>query len=224
MLVLWGAVYFLLQSPAKRHEMLVVSLWTSVFGLTEPLFVPAYWDPPSLFDLAHRTGFDVESIIFTFGIAGIGAILYELIFSVGHQRMSETERHAHRHRFHFWVVISGPTTFLVLAFARVFNPIYAVFVAAGVGSACAVYCRPDLARKMFVSGLLFTGLYVVYFLTLFALAPGYVQRVWNLGALSGILIAGIPLEELLFAFSFGLLWSSIYEHVTWRTIQRTSHA
>jgi hypothetical protein len=32
--------------------------------LTEPLFVPDYWNPPSLFDLARRSGFDIESVIF----------------------------------------------------------------------------------------------------------------------------------------------------------------
>lgn len=39
-----------------------------LLGFTEPLFVPAYWNPPTLFDLAQRTGFDIESLIFTFAI------------------------------------------------------------------------------------------------------------------------------------------------------------
>jgi hypothetical protein len=47
------------------------------FGLTEPLFVPRYWDPPSLFNLAATTGFDIESLIFCFAIGGIGAVLYD---------------------------------------------------------------------------------------------------------------------------------------------------
>ena len=28
-------------------------------------------------------------------------------------------------------------------------------------------------------------------------------------------IYGIPLEELLFGFSFGLYWTGVYEHFTW---------
>jgi len=43
---------------------------TALFGLTEPRFVPEYWNPPSLFDLAQCTGFDIESLIFCFGIGG----------------------------------------------------------------------------------------------------------------------------------------------------------
>jgi hypothetical protein len=34
--------------------------------------------------------------------------------------------------------------------------------------------------------------------------------------LSGVLIGGIPLEELAFGFSFGLYWAGVYEHFTWR--------
>jgi len=37
------------------------SLATAVIGLTEPIFVPGYWNLPSLFELAQQTGFDVEA-------------------------------------------------------------------------------------------------------------------------------------------------------------------
>ena len=32
-----------------------------------------------------------------------------------------------------------------------------------------------------------------------------------------MLIGGVPLEELLFGFTFGMYWASAYEHLTWRT-------
>jgi hypothetical protein len=63
-------------SPELRGEMLRVSAATSLLGLSEPIFVPEYWNPPSLFDLAARTGFDLESLVFCFAIGGIGAVLY----------------------------------------------------------------------------------------------------------------------------------------------------
>jgi hypothetical protein len=42
--------------------------------------------------------------------------------------------------------------------------------------------------------------------------------VWNLDALSGLSIGGVPIEELLFAAAFGAYWSGVYEHVTWRKL------
>ncbi len=43
-------------------------------------------------------------------------------------------------------------------------------------------------RKIWFGGLLFFGLYFVFFLTFITAYPGIVQDVWNLSALSGILI------------------------------------
>ncbi len=68
------------------------------------------------------------------------------------------------------------------------------------------------------SAFLFFGVYFLYFLTLVAAFPGYVESVWNLDAISGILVLGIPLEELAFALTFGLYWSSVYEHTKWRRV------
>ena len=45
--------------------------------------------------------------------------------------------------------------------------------------------------------------------------PGYIDAVWDLSALSGVVLYGIPREELLFGLTFGMYWSSVYEHVTW---------
>ncbi|NIO40679.1 MAG: hypothetical protein GTO41_11165, partial [Burkholderiales bacterium] len=45
--------------PAQRRAIWWTSVFTMPFGLTEPLFVPEYWSPPSLFDLALTTGFDI---------------------------------------------------------------------------------------------------------------------------------------------------------------------
>jgi hypothetical protein len=42
--------------PAQRRVMWWSSVFTAPFGLTEPLFVPEYWNPLCLFDLAQKTG------------------------------------------------------------------------------------------------------------------------------------------------------------------------
>ena len=199
--------------------MLIVSLWTSLLGLTEPLFVTEYWSPPSLFNLALKIGFDIESLIFSFGIGGLAVVLYEKIFNTKHETVPLHVRHSSRHRYHLWTIASAPVIFIVLLLATNLNPIYSAAIAMVAGGLFTWYCRPDLKRKMFASALIFLALYFVYFLTLIALYPGYVQRVWNLEAISGVLILGIPLEELMFALSFGFLWSSIYEHLTWRKIK-----
>lgn len=199
--------------------MVVVSLWTSLFGLTEPLFVPEYWSPPSLFDLAQKTGFDIESLLFAFGVGGLAVVIYERIFRVEHARVSSMEKHDPRHKHHLLALLSAPIIFVLLLVFTNLNPIYSTFIALIGGGLAAWYCRPDLKKKMLVSAFIFLGLYFVYFLTLIIMYPNYVEKVWNLPAISGILVLGIPLEELMFAFGLGFLWSSVYEHIKWYRIK-----
>lgn len=219
LIAVWFVIYVFLDSKDKRREMLTVSLWTSLLGLTEPLFVPAYWTPTSLFNLALRTRFDIESLIFSFGIGGIAVILYELIFRSQHTAMSAKEHQSSRHRFHIWAIFSAPSILIILLFTTNLNPLHSFIIAMIIGGLATWYCRPDLKKKMIMSAFIFLALYFFYFLTLIAISPGYVEQVWNLKAISGILIVGIPLEELLFAFSFGFIWSSIYEHINWKKIK-----
>jgi hypothetical protein len=218
-LALWAIVYLLLKDAESRMEMFIVSLWTSVLGLTEPVFVPEYWNPPSLFDLAQKTGFDIESLIFSFSVGGLAVVLYEWIFRVEHEDVSELERHHPRHRLHLLALLSAPLIFLLLFIFTNLNPIYSTFIALIGGGLFTWYCRPDLKKKMIVSAFIFLGIYFVFFLSLVIVYPDYVELVWNLPAISGILIFGVPLEELMFAFGFGFLWSSVYEHLTWRKIK-----
>ncbi len=213
LLGIWLIIF--LTKPRLRKEMFWVSLFTMPFGLTEPLFVPAYWSPPSLFDLASITGFDIESLIFCFAVGGIGAVLYETLFKVKHEKVSSKERHCRRHRFHFLALITPIIVFLPLLSFTDWNPIYSAIIAMFVGGIAAMLCRPDLKEKILTGGLLFLGLYFVFFFFFTIAYPEIVREVWNLAAISGVLILGIPLEELLFAFTFGMLWSSVYEHALW---------
>lgn len=212
-LIPWAVMFYAF--PHYRKTMWIVSLATMPFGLTEPLFVPEYWNPPTLFDLAQRTGFDLESLIFCFGIGGVGSVLYSILTHRNDVPVPEPEKRLPLHRHHVKALASPLVAFLLLYFLP-WNPIYPSIAAMAVGAIATILCRPDLKTKTWVGGVLFLAYYFVFFLALEASSPGYVERVWNLPEISGILLLGIPLEELLFAFAFGLYWSGVYEHFTWR--------
>ncbi len=220
LLFIWAVIYFSLKADISKKEMMKISLWTSLLGLTEPIFVPEYWNPPSLFNLAETTGFDIESLIFAFAIGGIAAFCYEWIFKIKHTYVSKNEKKMPRHKYHLWALISAPIIFLILFIFSDLNPIYSTFIALMGGGIFTWYCRPDLKNKMMVSAFLFTGIYFVYFLTLEIAFPGYVEQVWNFSEISGILLLSIPLEELMFAFGLGFLWSSLYEHLGWYKVKK----
>jgi Lycopene cyclase len=82
----------------------------------------------------------------------------------------------------------------------------------------AILCRPDLKARTWVGGVLFLLYYAILLQGLRFLSPGYIERVWNLPDLTGIKPFGMPMEELLFALCFGMYWSGVYEHLTWRRV------
>jgi hypothetical protein len=125
------------------------------------------------------------------------------------------ERELQRHRWHRGALFIPIVTFLGLYWLP-WNPIYPALVALAAGGVATALCRPDLARKELVGGGIFLGFYAVFMTALLVFVPGYIERVWNLPQLTGIGILGIPVEELLFGFTFGVYWTSVYEHLTWR--------
>jgi len=198
--------------------MIKVSLATSLLGLTEPIFVPQYWNPPTLFNLAQNTGFDIESLIFAFAVGGIAVSAYEIFAKVSHDKFSLHQMRHKRHRFHLLALFATPVAFIFLYTTTSLNPIYSTISALLIGALATFYCRSDLIKKMITSAVIFFVIYFIFFFIFNILFPGYIEKVWDLKVLSGILLLGVPLEELIFALSLGLMWSSIYEHATWRKI------
>ena len=94
--------------------MLAVSAVTSFMGFLEPVFIPAYWTSPSLFDLASKTRFDIESFIFLFAIGGIASILYEAILNRELEKVSDDEVPDRRRSLHLVSHLSTPIIFLLL--------------------------------------------------------------------------------------------------------------
>ena len=74
-LVPWLGAY--VAFPRHRKAMVWASLMTAPLGLTEPLFVPHYWNPPSLFDLAR-------------GAASTSRALFSALRSAALERSSTT--------------------------------------------------------------------------------------------------------------------------------------
>lgn len=214
-LIPWGLVY--IAFPEQRRAMWWSSVFTAPFGLTEPLFVPEYWMPPSLFDLAENTGFDIESLIFSFGIGGIASVFYNLVVRKQTELVATCERNHAQHQYHYYA-LATPFIVFILFYFFPWNPIYPSILAMFSGALATVLCRPDLKQKTWVGGLLFFAYYAIFLAGLEWSAPGYIDRVWNMDVLSGITIGFMPIEELLFAIGFGMYWSGVYEHIKWRKL------
>jgi hypothetical protein len=129
-LVPWAVLF--VTFPAQRRAMWWASIFTLPLGLTEPLFVPKYWNPPSLFNLAQRTGFDIESLIFCFAIGGVAAVLYNALTGRKLQPVDPSEKRLPLHRHHYLALGAPVIAFIPLYFLP-WNPIYTGIVSLFIG-------------------------------------------------------------------------------------------
>lgn len=205
----WGVLYAAF--PAHRAVMRRTSALTATFGLLQPLFVPAYWNPPSLFGLARRTGFDLESLAFAFAVGGVGAALPALVAPwpegpEARRRALEKPPGA---------TLALPFVFWLPLTRAPLNPIHACLAALAAGLAVALWRRPDLALRCLAAGAAFTLYYALFLAALDLLAPGYFGRVWNPEAPWGPRPGGVPLEEPAFGFLFGAYGAAVHEQARW---------
>lgn len=213
LLLLWGVVYFF---SHNRRKMLIMSLGTAPLGLTEPIFYPEYWNPPTLFALGENYGFDIESLLFSFAVGGLASSLYELGSQKKLRIMPGKHKLERRHRFHSLALSSPIFIFILLEIVTSLNSIYTASLALLVGAVSTVICRMDLLNSAIKGAAIFSIFYFIFFSAMNWTHPNYVDLYWNNAAISGLRILGVPLEELLFASTLGALWSNFYEHRYWQ--------
>ena len=74
-----------------------------------------------------------------------------------------------------------------------------------------IYFRRDLLWQAIFSGFS-VGLLMLFFYQIWIrMYPGIIEHWWALQNISGILIFGAPLEEIIWGFTWGLVGGTIYE-------------
>jgi hypothetical protein len=184
-----------------RREM----LWAG--GLSAPLVllwsVPGYGVNPelvsSLINISLR-------LAFGFCFAAVAAALYELIF-YKHLKLTP-----HPHRAKLSQFLLGPVVFLLLAVTFHQFAIASLFVGFLAELSILTYHRKELLWEAVVAGLLMALIYVTVFLLISRVAPDNGLSLLA-GGFSGVDVLGLPVEELLFVFGYGMLWGPLYEGV-----------
>ena len=206
-LLVWMIIYT--YSPATRHEQLQMSFISVPGGpLIEILYLRDYWHPVSAVPVkigpVHTV---VEDMLFAFAFSGIVAVLYQLFTRKGLKSDPALDGGV-RIACASVVVIS-----LLLVWFGI-NSIYATSIGFLVGTGWMVSQRPDLMKPAIWSGVLvglgYLGCVVVFY-GLVANIEELSKLYWKLdGTNLDIRFAGIPITELIWAFSFGTLFGPLY--------------
>jgi len=201
---LFWFVLFLLRKDLRR-EMLTMSLiGGSLFPLAL-IYLPDYWNPEYIVD---GLVLGIEDFLFAFFIAGIGATIYETLFRKTHSLCACRKMNPKRL---ISIIIVAITTLLGLTFIFKLNSIYSSYVAFLVIFAYMVYFRRDLFWQAIISGFSVGLIMFVFYQIWIGIYPGIIEHWWKLQNISGILVFGTPLEEILWGFTWGLVGGVIYE-------------
>ena len=186
-----------------------VALWSALaaapFGLFEYVFyVPEYWSPQQW----RLSWVGLSDLVFTFAAGGVAWLLATAPCS-GRLTVSWGPRRVAR-RFLGCTAI-GLT--LAIVIWRTGLPMYlASLLAMWIGWACVVWRYPNLRWLGLVGGPAFAVAYFVLLRLMFGLAPDFHLQ-WNWATLSGVTWAGVPVEEVAWAATFGAVWPSFMAYV-----------
>jgi hypothetical protein len=193
-----------------RKKMLTMSFLVAPLGFTQFFYFRDYWHP--IYSLGTIFGVvGVEEIIFCFLIGGITAVIYEEVFGLKY-----TKRHLKNHPY--WMLgffVLGVLWMLIGNIILGFNSMYISISILLLTGFLVLIFRHDLLKDAFFSGILIGILMFVFYLLFFnTMFNDIIQKWWLLKNISGILILGVPIEELMWAFSWGFFAGPAYEFIT----------
>jgi hypothetical protein len=191
--------------PSRPRVALWAALAAAPFGLFEYAFyVPEYWSPVQW----RLSWVGLGDVVFTFAAGGVAWLLATAPVR-GRMNVSWGARRVAR-RFLGCTVIGLA---LAVVIWRAGVPMYlASLLAMWVGWASVVWRNPHLRWLGLVGGPAFALAYVALLRLTFGLAPEFHLQ-WNWETLSGVTWAGVPLEEVLWATTFGAVWPSFMAYV-----------
>lgn len=210
-------IVLFLASKSTRREQLLMSIIAMPWGpISEIVYFKDYWFPKSIlsFSLFGHPVL-IEDFIFAFAIGGIGAVIYEALF----------KKHQARRAMHYSlslliIIVIGASSF-VLLWQSGLNSIFASAIAFLILAFLIIVQRKDLLMDSIISGLaVMIVMFFSYFFLIktFSNSEEFLQNVWFLYKTPlDIRILGIPLTEMIWGFSWGMLAGPLYEF--WKRIK-----
>ncbi|MFA6528891.1 MAG: lycopene cyclase domain-containing protein [Candidatus Gracilibacteria bacterium] len=204
LLVFWLAIFL------KRKDLHKEIVWASLiglpFGFIEILFVPHYWHPESLFDFMKQYGFGLEGFVYSFSVAGLAAVLYEFL------EKRKITKIKHNKKLHLGPFLLFLLVYLGLEIFFPTKPMLDLSIAFACGAIFTIILRPDLLKQVVSSGLIFSAFYLLLFAFVNIIFKDLVVQFYNPQILGNFKIIGVPLEEIIGAFTGGAFWSTLYEY------------
>ena len=209
-IIFW--IGFLIFSKKTRKEQLIMSLLFLPLGpLSEILYFKDYWLPKSIFPLSFfsLTIFP-EDLIFGFCIAGIGAVVYEVFLGKRLQAI-KTQNHI---GLLVILIIAAVVTLPLWLWGM--NSIFTTSIGFIVVALLIIAQRKDLLMHSLISGLGVMIIMFISYILLFKFVVANTDELYKQGWLIygtkyGKTFWNVPLTEMIWGFSWGMMIGPLYE-------------
>ncbi|MBU1656171.1 MAG: hypothetical protein KJ558_15385 [Gammaproteobacteria bacterium] len=193
-------------SPRTRQAM----LWTSLIGapagpISEYWHLADYWHPEYLVEMAIGTWrFGIEDFVAAFAVGGISAAVFETLALRRGWVPLPGISWGTLVRMELWG-IAGLMFMLFFVYGLGLNSIYAIILGLFLSALLLLFGKWQTLLLALPAALtLALLLWLSYLLLLMTIFPGALEAIWKLEVTWGIRLAGIPIEEVLWAFFVGI--------------------
>jgi hypothetical protein len=203
-LPVWLILY--IQRKDLREEMVFMGILVTIGAIYTEAFVwtKDWWHPQTL----TGTVVGVEDILFAFFIGGIIASIYEEVFKdkLVHIRSKKKENLKHFLIVIFLCIFIGNFSFFYMNMHSFYSSVLAMLIPTIV----IYFYRKDLVVLSLSSGAIITLLSIPIYCTTFFFDPTAINS-WFHQNISGIMLLGIPIEDLVWFFVTGMFIAPLYE-------------
>jgi hypothetical protein len=203
-LAIWGLIFW--RRADLRREMVVMSCVAVLIGLPHEylLWTRDWWHPPTL----THTRIGVEDLIYAIATGGTLAAIYAFVTRTRLvARGSAPRRVAALAPLAIDFIVPLPIVGLLGWHSFIASAI-------GVGGALAwiLLARPELIRIALASALLGVLASLPCYWIMEGLLPGFIAAAWDLPRLSGVRLAAIPIEDLIWYAYTAALFGTYYKY------------
>ena len=190
-----------------RKEMLLLSSIIGISGLLLEYFIwtKDWWRPITF----RNTIIGIEDLLFGFGIGGIAAVVYEEIFK---QKLRKIRGKKCLTLFQVTSFIGVSILLGVICFYYFeLNSFISSILSMFIPTLVIWYLRKDLIVDSVFTAFILLIITFVGFGFMNLIDPGFIYKWWLFEYLSGIIIWGVPVEDIIWFFAVGLFVAPFYE-------------
>ncbi|MDD3303269.1 MAG: lycopene cyclase domain-containing protein [Candidatus Gracilibacteria bacterium] len=217
-LYLIGSLYFFIISiimyllmPKYRKPMLLLGLTISLAGpLSEYIWMTKDWWHP---ETITNTIIGIEDFIFSFAHIIIPMFIYKLIFKKDTNKDFKKENINMKFfsiNLILWFLIPFSLSGILFSIFKI-NSIISVNIGMTIACVIMIIKRKDLFIPAFLTGFILLIIAIPAYTILYILNSDYVNQIWYMQKLSGILFLEIPIEDIIRYWIYGFMMGGAYE-------------